>query len=231
VTNSCTIAIPDRPSTASYGLLQLPDGTTVSGKRLQGYSGPDFERRPDGRLIVMTVPEGSGKPTPHSHFPRCELKENRTWNLNEGCAGQAARLVIRTLPASGDVVIGQIHQELPPSPPLPPGEGPRPPVELHYDNGKLHAEVLKKNTTLPGTPRTRLVVASGIPVGQAFTYAITLAKGGLLTVTVNDAPPKSLQLDSSFDASHLYFKAGNYCQDKNGGSCVAFEGLAIAHVD
>jgi len=223
--SNCTIPIPDRPSTASYGWLQLPDGTTVSGKRLQRYSGPFFERLDGGARIVMTVPAGGGVPTPHSKYPRCELKENRTWNLNDGCAGQAARLAICELPESGDIVIGQIHQE-PPAP----GQAPRPPVELHYDNGTLHADVLKKNTTTGGSPRTRLDIVSGIMVDQPFSYAITLAKGGLLTVTVNDRS-RSLQLDESFNASKLYFKAGNYCQDVNGGSSVGFEGLSIAHGD
>lgn len=222
---NCTIAIPDSPSTASYSLLQLPDGTHISGKGLQTYSkAPFFERLNGGIQIVMRVP-GPGVPTPHSKTPRCELKENRTWNLNDGCAGQAARVIIYAIPCSGDVVIGQIHQE------LPPGQAPRPPVELHYDKGTLRADVLKKNTTQSGTSRTRLVIASEIPVGQAFTYTLTLAKGGLFTATVNDRPPQTLQLDSSFDTSLLYFKAGNYCQDKNGGSSVGFEGLSIAHLD
>lgn len=223
--NNCTVPIPDRPDTSFYGTLQLPNGDTVSGTRLQTYSGCYFDRRPDGALIVMTVPVGGGKPTPHSKFPRCELKEKGTWNLNDGCASQAARLVVYALPASGDVVIGQIHQE-PPAP----YAAPRPPVELHYDRGTLHADVMKKNTTAPGRPRTRLQIVSGIPCHQTFSYAITLAKGGLLTVTVNDRS-RSLQLDSSFNNSKLYFKAGNYAQDVNGGSSVGFEGLAVAHID
>lgn len=224
--NDCTIPIPDRPSTASYNKLQLPDGTTISGKRLQTYSkAPFFERLNGGIQIVMRVP-GPGVPTPGSKYPRCELEENRTWNLNDGCAGQAARLAIGDIPESGDIVIGQIHQKLPK--PTKPRESPRPPVELHYDNGTLHADVMKTNTTTGGSPRTRLDIVSGIPLDQSFTYAITLARGGLLTVTVN-GQSRSIQLDTTFNESILYFKAGNYCQDANGGSSVGFEGLSIAH--
>lgn len=234
IADNCTIPVPDRPSTASYDVLQLPDGKTISGKRLQTYSqAPFFERLDGGSLIVMRVP-GPGVPTPGSKYPRCELEENRTWKLNDGCAGEAARLAIYGLPESGDIVIGQIHQKLPkPTKPAKSprrSEAPRPPVELHYVNGMLRAEVMKKNTTDPDRPRTRLVIVSGIALNQPFSYAITLAKGGLLTVTVNHRS-QSLQLDASFDESELYFKAGNYCQDVQGGSSVGFEGLSIAHHD
>ncbi|WP_380784756.1 polysaccharide lyase family 7 protein [Sphingomonas sp. R86521] len=221
----CSITIPTATSTASYGTLQLPvdangDGKpdTVSGSQLPSYSSQFFERQTAAR-VVMRVPSSGLATTPNSKYPRSELKENRTWNVNDGCAAQAARVNIYDLPASGDIVIGQIHQE---------ATTPRPPVELHYTNGTIHADVLQKNTTESGSPRTRLTIKTGIPTHQFFSYSITLEKGGLLRVTVNDKS-QTTYLDSSFDNSKLYFKAGNYTQDTNGGSSVGFEGLSIKH--
>lgn len=221
----CSIAIPTTTSTSSYATLQLPvdangDGKpdTISGSQLPGYSSQFFERQTAAR-IVMRVPTSGLATTPNSKYPRSELKENRTWNVDDGCAAQAARVNIYDLPASGDIVIGQIHQE---------ATTPRPPVELHYTNGTIHADVMKKNTTESGSPRTRLNIVSGIPLKQWFSYSITLEKGGLLRVTVN-GKPQTTYLDASFDNSKLYFKAGNYTQDTGGGSSVGFEGLSIKH--
>ncbi|MDQ0839284.1 polysaccharide lyase family 7 protein [Sphingomonas faeni] len=221
----CSIPIPTSTSTSSYGTLQLPidangDGKpdTVSGSQLSGYSSQYFERQ-TGARVVMRVPTSGLATTPNSKYPRSELKENRTWNVNDGCAAQAARVNIYDLPASGDIVIGQIHQE---------ATTPRPPVELHYTNGTIHADVMKQNTTASGSPRTRLTIVTGIPLKQWFSYSITLDKGGLLKVTVNGSS-KTTYLDASFDSSKLYFKAGNYTQDTGGGSSVGFEGLSIRH--
>lgn len=221
----CSIAIPTSTSTSSYGTLQLPvdangDGKpdTISGSQLSSYSSQFFERQTAAR-IVMRVPTSGLSTTPNSKYPRSELKENRTWNVDDGCAAQAARVNIYDLPASGDIVIGQIHQE---------ATTPRPPVELHYTNGMIHADVMKQNTTASGSPRTRLTIVSGIPLKQWFSYSITLDKGGLLKVTVNGSS-QTTYLDASFDSSKLYFKAGNYTQDTGGGSSVGFEGLSIKH--
>jgi hypothetical protein len=222
---ACTITAPTSPSTSAFGTLQLPvdqDGNgspdTVSGSRLQTYSSQYFERQ-GGDRIVMRVPSSGLATTPNSRYPRSELKEGRTWNVNDGCAGLAARVNVYDLPNSGDIVIGQIHQE---------ATTPRPPVELHYTNGTIHADVMQYQTTASGSPRTRLTVISGIPTHQSFTYSITLAPGGLLTVTVNGRS-QSTYLDASFDSAKLYFKAGNYTQDENGGSSVGFEALGVKH--
>lgn len=94
----CSIAIPTSTSTSSYGTLQLPvdangDGKpdTVSGSQLSSYSGQFFERQTAAR-IVMRVPTSGLATTPNSKYPRSELKENRTWNVDDGCAAQAARV-------------------------------------------------------------------------------------------------------------------------------------------
>lgn len=221
----CSIPIPTSTSTSSYGTLQLPIDAngdtkpdTVSGSQLSSYSSQYFERQTAAR-IVMRVPTSGLATTPNAKYPRSELKEDHTWNVDDGCAAQAARVNIYDLPASGDIVIGQIHQE---------ATTPRPPVELHYTNGTIHADVMKKNTTESGSPRTRLTIITGIPLKQWFSYSITLDKAGLLKVTVNDRS-QSTYLDPSFDSSKLYFKAGNYTQDVKGGSSVGFEGLSIRH--
>jgi len=224
---TCTMSIHSTTSTSAFGQLQLPvdqngDGKpdTISGSALQSYSGTDMERK--AGTLIFRVPTAGLVHTPNSKYPRSEFKENQTWTYDKGCAGLAAKVSIDDLPSTGRIVIGQVHQE------RNDGQPPRPPLELYYDKGSIHADVMKSQTSASGSPRTKLQIVSGIGDHTAFTYSITVATGGLITVTVNGIA-KTIQLDSSFSSANLYFKAGNYTQDENGGSSVGFVGRAVQH--
>lgn len=223
----CTVSIPSTINTSAFGQLQLPvdqngDGKpdTISGSALQSYSSTYMERKPG--TLIFRVPTDRLVHTSNSRYPRSELKENQTWTYNKGCAGLAAKVSIYDLPSTGSVVIGQVHQK------RNDGQAPRPPLELYYDNGSIHADVMKSQTSASGSPRTKLSIVNRIGDHSAFTYSITVATGGLITVTVNGTS-KTIQLDPSFSSANLYFKAGNYTQDENGGSSVGFLGLAVQH--
>ena len=68
----------------------------------------------------------------------------------------------------------------------------------------------------------------GTNVGVNVQPSGKITAGGAGTVTVN-GKSQSTYLDGSFDSAKLYFKAGNYTQDTNGGSSVGFEALGVKH--
>lgn len=206
---------------SGFGALQLPTGKqghpdTISGSRLKSYNGAAFQQG-NGK-ITFKVPEGGGVTTAHSKFPRSELREQGTWHMSSGTSKLSATLSVDKLPPNGTVVIGQIHQEV--------GSGkPRPPVELFYKNGKVYASVMDSNSLSAGRHNVEIATVKN---GEKFSYDMKLSPNGQLEVSVN-GKSKTVQMDSSFKNSNLYFKAGNYCQDQRGGSEVSFYGLDIQH--
>ncbi len=215
---------PAKIDLSHFDALQLPTGSPgqvdqVPNAKLNDYNGPDFKRNSDGSASFI-VPEGGGVHTMNSRFPRSELSERGSWHMNDGTATLRGTLSIDKLPPNGDVVIGQIHQHDAAN-----GK-PRPPVELHYDKGKIVASAMDSNST--GAGRHDVVIADGVKPGEKFSYNMSLAPGGKLTVSAA-GHSKVLQLDPSFGGSNMYFRAGNYSQHPTGGSQVTFHGLDISH--
>ncbi|MBT2790043.1 polysaccharide lyase family 7 protein [Paraburkholderia strydomiana] len=215
---------PGKVKLAGFGSLQLPSGSdgnvdTVGAGSLGNYSSQYFNHNANGS-ITMTVPPGGGAHTAHSNFPRSELSESGSWKLSNGTSTLSATTSVDKLPKSGDVVIGQIHQKA--------GNAgkPRPPVELHYDKGNIVASVMDSNS--PDAGRHNVTIAIGVKPGQKFSYSMQTQPDGKLTIAAA-GQTKTVQLDSSFQSSDLYFKAGNYCQDPSGGSQVSFYGLNLSH--
>jgi hypothetical protein len=166
------------------------------------------------------VPSGGGATTAHSSFPRSELEESGSWHMSDGTTTLSATLSVDKLPPNGDIVIGQIHQK------AVNGGKPRPPVELHYDNGKIVASIMDSNS--PDAGRHDVTIATGVKPGQQFSYSMQLQPSDQLTISAA-GQSKTVTLDSSFQKSDMYCKAGNYCQDPAGGSSVTFTGLSISH--
>jgi hypothetical protein len=207
-----------------FGTLQLPTGSRgrpdmVHGGRLDSYNNSQlFER--NGRAITFKVPEGSSATTRNSSFPRSELAENRTWKMSDGRSVLSGSVSIDKLPRSGSVVFAQIHQRV--------GDGakPRPPVELIYKNGSVYASVLNAHSQGAGRKETK--IADHVEPGEAFAYSMKLGADGTVDIKVGKNQV-SLQLHSSFHDSNFYFKAGNYPQDRRGGSEVTYYALDIEH--
>jgi hypothetical protein len=217
---------PSGVNTAHFGALQLPTGSpgrpdTISGGKLENFQNSSFKRNGDGS-ITLSVPKGGGVTTPNSSFPRSELAENKTWNMSNGPHSLSATLSVDKLPPNGNVVIGQIHQK------RSDGKPPRPPMEIHFQNGQVYATVMSKNAERGQYTRKKIVLAENIKPGEKFSYDATMNKNGKIDLTVN-GKTKSVALDPSFNGTNFYFKAGNYCQDKNGGSQVTFNKLGIQH--
>jgi hypothetical protein len=208
---------------SKFGKLQLPSGTpghpdTIQGEKIARYSSPYFKN--NNGVITFIVPPGGGVTTANSKYPRSELKEDSTWKMSAGTAKLEATVSIDKLPSNGNIVIGQIHQDN--------GSINRPPIELHYNNGRIVAGVMDKQTTQSGSSRTNYTIASGFSVGDKFSYSMEMSPSGKVEISVN-GKSTPIQLDPSFNNSNFYFKAGNYVQDTTGNSAVSFYSLDISH--
>ncbi|CAB3764325.1 polysaccharide lyase family 7 protein [Paraburkholderia humisilvae] len=215
---------PTKVNLSEFGQLQLPSGSngnvdTISGNKLSSYSSQYFQQNSNGS-ITFNVPSGGGAHTANSSFPRSELEENGSWHMSDGTTTLSATLSVDKLPPNGDIVIGQIHQK------SVDGAKPRPPVELHYDNGNIVASIMDSNS--PNAGRHDVTIATGVKPGQSFSYSMKLQPNGQLDISAA-GQSKTVSLDPSFQKSDMYCKAGNYCQDPAGGSSVTFTGLNITH--
>lgn len=214
---------PSSVNLSGFGSLQLPSGSnghvdTVGAGQLGSYNSQYFKHNGDGS-ITMSVPPGGGAHTAHSNFPRSELEESGSWKMSSGTSTLSATMSVDKLPPDGDVVIGQIHQKV--------SSGkPRPPVELHYDKGNIVASVMDSNS--PNAGRHNVTIATGVKPGEKFSYSMQMQSNGQLNISAA-GQSKSIKMDSSFNDSNMYFKAGNYCQDPAGGSAVTAYGLNISH--
>jgi hypothetical protein len=218
---------PTKVDLQSFSDLQLPVGSGGHAQDIHGdltqIQNQFFIKNPDGS-VTFSVPDGDTAKNSGSSYPRSELSENGSWHMSDGTATMSATLRVDKMPNSKDIVIGQIHER----------QGvngkPRPPVELHYTDGKIVASVMDNNNSA-SAGRHDVVIATNVKPGQQFSYSMSLAKDGNLTIQAA-GQTKTVQLDPSFSKSDLYFKAGNYTQDassNNGGSAVTFSGLDITH--
>lgn len=203
--------------------LQLPTGAdgkpeTIKGNELAAYNSRFFQKTEDG--LTFFAPVG-GVRTANSNFPRSELAQRDAWMLGDDMPHSLnATLTVNQAPSSRDIVVGQLHEK------TVNGEKPRPPIELHWRNGKVIASVLQADTLTAG--RKDIVLADNVPLGQPFSYAMNVLPNGNVNISVG-GQTQSIQLDPSFRDRNLYFKAGAYVQDNQGGNNeggqVTFSGL------
>jgi hypothetical protein len=212
--------------------LQLPIGapgspTTIPSSQLvgdDGYSNPAYfwTDSHDGSMTFWD-PE-SGVTTPHSHYPRSELREmNRDgsaadWSL-PGTHRLDARL--RIVSVTRSVCVGQIHLGSG-------GDSTKPLVGLYYaPNG----DITLGTENSPDGGQTRHPVGN-VPLGTQWTYRIAVTGGDTVQLTI-DGDTTSYPIPDSFDRYHQYFKAGDYNQSASDstsdGAKVKFYSLTVTH--
>jgi hypothetical protein len=125
-----------------------------------------------------------------------------------------AKVQVLQEPVSRNIVIGQLKG------------GSDQPIELRWKNNAVVASV---KATLGGAIQT-LTFVTGLVLGDFLTYSIEHDRGTVV-ITVNGIA-KTVTFDSTWDASFVYFKVGNYLQDNsatvgNVGKVAVFE-LALA---
>ncbi len=210
--------------------LQEPVGspgspTTITPSRLEGPDGFQdayFYTGPDGGMTFWD-PE-SGVTTPHSNYPRSELREMNPdgsaadWALS-GNHQLTAR--VRAISVTSNVCVGQIHLGSG-------GSSTKPLVELYYhSNGDIVAGI--ENSPSGGQT---LHTLGNAPIGSTWGYTLAISNGSTLKITANGSTT-SYAVPSSFDQYHQYFKAGAYNQTASSsttrGARVVIYQLHVTH--
>jgi hypothetical protein len=224
----------------SHWSLTLPTGTKgrpnilSTSRLLGGYTSKYFYVGSDGGTVFWSPV--NGVKTPGSTYARSELREAKpdgseyNWKLADGTATLSATLAVNQVPSTGNVVVGQIHDN---------GVGKAknaPLIMLLYKfdkssgTGSLIAQVRRTPTAAKVTNYT---VASGINLNTQFSYQIQLRPDDTLSVEVNGANEYSGAVALSWNKQGLYFKAGSYPHDSSGksseGGRVSFYALAATH--
>ena len=212
--------------------LTLPTGATLDptiigpSQLTGGYTSQYFFTGPDGSMDFWAPV--TGVTTMNSKYPRSELREMKggseyNWSLTAGTATLSASVAVTQLPPpSGKVVVGQIHAN---------GTSDLPLLELAYKGtGVISAEILP---TFSSTTQTDTQLASGVALGECFTYTIQTDSSALLQISVNGQTGYKQTVDASWEAATFYFKAGDYVQENTGastdGAAVSFYSLSVSH--
>jgi hypothetical protein len=194
---------PGKPPGVNFDLssyrLQTLDGS-LDLKQVDpigSYSDPYFYTDSSSGAMTFKVPSGAGT-TANSHYPRSELRDRGTFRMG-GTRTLSASMKVLQQPATGQIIIGQIHGEQTGGSEL---------LKLRWTNG----DILMGVKTTFGATEQKLLVKGGVAIGQNIDWTIRLA-GNVVTVTVNGASRSFTYDQASWAAVDLYFKLGAYSQD------------------
>jgi hypothetical protein len=211
--------------------LQEPIGSpgspiTIPSSKLQGAKGFQdsyfYTDKNDGAMTFW-APE-KGVTTPNSNYARSELREMNSdgstadWSLPGTHQLQAT---LRVVSVTNHVCVGQIHLGTG-------GSSTKPLVELYYYN---NGNIVLGTEDSPSGGQVQHTVGH-VPVGTKWSYTIAVSGGNTVVLTVNGKTTR-YPIPSSFDAYHMYFKAGSYNQSSSNsttnGARVAFYALTVHH--
>jgi hypothetical protein len=213
--------------------LQEPIGSpgvpvTISPARLEGPNGfhdSYFFTDPTDGSMTFWDPE-SGVTTPHSRYPRCELREMTVTGLPADWPTAGTHTLSATLKATrvpDHVAVGQIHvgTGLPAST--------KPLLEIfYYANGTIVVGIEQS----PAGQSEVLNTVGNAPLGTPWSYDIRLT-GNTIRVTIQGGPPHTFAMAPAFGHENMYFKAGDYDQsagsDPGVGAAVQFYALRVVH--
>jgi hypothetical protein len=211
--------------------LQEPIGSpgspiTIPSSRLQGAKGFQdtyfYTDKHDGAMTFW-APE-KGVTTPNSNFARSELREMNSNGTSADWAlagSHQLQATLRVVSVTNHVCVGQIHLGTG-------GSSTKPLVELYYFN---NGNIVLGTEDSPAGGQVQHVVGH-VPVGTQWSYTIAVTGGNTVVLTVNGKTTK-YAIPSSFDAYHMYFKAGSYNQSSSNsttnGARVAFYALTVHH--
>lgn len=159
--------------------------------------------------MVFKAPSGFGS-TPHSEFPRVELRATHNFvNGSDFDNEQRGSVFVVKNPATRSIIFAQIHGDKP---------GCSEMLKLCCEDGAIVAGV-KENY---GDADKRTTLLSGVGLKEKIDYSIK-AKGtasGMKVTVEASAGGRMVSKTISYPKQswadiQLYFKAGNYNQDKN----------------
>ncbi|WP_194899253.1 polysaccharide lyase family 7 protein [Catenulispora pinisilvae] len=198
----------------------IPSSKLVGAK---GYQDTYFYTDKSDGAMTFWAPE-KGVTTPNSNYARSELRELNSdgstadWALPGSHQLQAT---LRVDSVTDHVCVGQIHLGSG-------GSSTKPLVELYYYN---NGNIILGTENSPSGGQTTHSIAN-VPVGKQWSYTIAVTGGNTVVLTVNGKTTK-YSIPSSFDAYHMYFKAGSYNQSSSSsttkGARVGFYALTVHH--
>ena len=163
---------------------------------------PYFFTDPKTGAMTFRAPAGAGH-SAHSEYPRVELREVRDFTM--GAKPQAETVVLRVMqePLTGKLIFAQIHGEHTGTELL----------KLRWTRGNILMGVKAR----PGAREQQIPLLHGLSLGDVIECHIVLANN-TATVTVRSNGHEAKQ-SFTYDATAwngqpLYFKVGNYTQDK-----------------
>lgn len=177
---------------------------------------------PKGATMFKT-PSGFGS-TAHSEFPRVELRAAQDFfSGNDFTIEQSGSVYIVKNPSTRSTIFAQIHGDRPGGSEL---------FKLRWNNGTVVAGIKEHF----GDPEKRVTLLSNVGLKEKMDYKL-IAKGNQqgieVTVEMSANGQRASQSFSyprqSWDGIALYFKAGNYNQDKNADGSEAV--VAYTHLN
>lgn len=172
----------------------------------------------------------TGSTTENAKYPRTELRETSAdgallnWECNSAHHFLRAALAVHQVPASGKIVIGQIHCKGSNEPLLK--------LEYQYKSAPKSGSIVVKLRRAPDAEIEVITIAQGVELDKRFNYSIHLTPAGTLSINTCDQKWE-VKLDEQWQGKPLYFKAGVYTQDNTGsnkdGGKASFYELSIAH--
>ena len=172
--------------------------------------------------MTFRVPSGAGH-TKHSEYPRIELRERNSWRIgSHDGVRHIESMVFRVMsePQTGKLIFAQIHGEK---------TGGSEALKMRWSHGEISMATKKHY----GDTEERIELLSGLSLGAVIECRIEL-QDEALTVSARSGDSTATRT-FSYDAQSwkdipVYFKAGNYSQDKiaDGSSAtVAIERLEV----
>ncbi|EPX60323.1 F5/8 type C domain protein [Cystobacter fuscus DSM 2262] len=169
------------------------------------YTDKYFYTDPSTGAMTFYVPSGAGS-TANSKYPRSELRADTTWHMG-GTHTLAVSMKVLQQPATGQIIIGQIHGEQTGGSEL---------LKLRWTDGDILMGV-KKNF---GDSEQKILIKSGVALGENIDYVIKLVDS-TVTVTVNGTSKSFTYNRASWSDVDLYFKLGAYSQDASSNGTYA----------
>ncbi len=195
--------------------------TLIETARLNnGYQSQYFRRHPDGSVALWVPVHGSR--TEDAHYPRTELRETQQdgrlsyWFYTSADNYLSAVLAVNQVPSRNKVVVGQIHSQ----DEIGSENDPLLKLQYHYRQGTGRIEALIRK--YPGDRQSEnIVLMDKVGLNDRFGYDIRLTPSGQLRIIVSRTGDHNTiykrQLSGRWSRQHLYFKAGAYIQDNQGG--------------
>jgi len=200
--------VPEKTIDLSLFKLQTLDDhmqfTELSS--INEHQDPYFFTYPKTNILIFRVPSGAGH-SMNSEYPRVELRQKDDWTMDAHDGrlhGESLMLRVMAEPRTGKLIFAQIHGERTATEML----------KMRWTHGTISMGVKPH----PEAGEQEIDLLHGVSLGSVFECRIEVQND---TVTVHlrtssATATHSFRYDAeSWKDSPLYFKAGNYSQDKN----------------